>query len=524
MGLLYFNEQQNFLIFTGITLLFASIVCFEGLKKAKPGLLLLLTGSAFIYSAMALLDPFLNNWDEQFHALVAKNFLTHPFTPTLFDKPVIPYEQNVWIANHIWLHKQPLFLWQISLSLKLFGLNEFAVRIPSVIMMTILPVIVYRLGKLALNERIGYYGALLTASAYYMHELVTGFPPSDHNDIAFLFYVTASIWTWMEYENSKKKGWLILTGLFSGCAVLVKWLVGLLVFSGWGISILFNKEKRESLHYYKSILLSFGICLFVFIPWQMYISHAFPAESRYEYSLNSKHFSEVVEEHGGGFLYYFENFRITYGGGQLVPALILLSLFFFYKNIRQRDQKIALIFYIVIVYLFFSLAATKMANFCYIVSPLLFLSLAAMINDAIEFIHVRLVRKWLIQKLITILILSFIAWANLDLYKIAYKHTMAIRPDDNDKRIEKLNDAVFIKNLKNILPPDYVLFNCKPQKNIAVMFYTGNTAYDKNLSDQEYMALKNKGINLAVIDNGKLSDLIKTDQAVLKIRAPDSTW
>ncbi|MBP7399885.1 MAG: hypothetical protein KA954_09890, partial [Chitinophagales bacterium] len=65
--------------------------------------------------------PYLHDWDERFHALVAKNMMTHPFTPMLRANPVLPYDETSWTDGHIWLHKQPLFLWQMALSMKIFG-------------------------------------------------------------------------------------------------------------------------------------------------------------------------------------------------------------------------------------------------------------------------------------------------------------------------------------------------------------------------------------------------------------------
>lgn len=518
------NQQILFITLFGFFLL-VSIISFEFFKKHKLSLILLFISGLFLCSAMAMLDPFLNNWDEQYHALVAKNLIQHPLTPTLYKDPILPYNANSWINNHIWLHKQPLFLWQIAISLKLFGLNEFAVRIPSVLMMSILPLLVYRIGKISLNKRIGYYGALLFCTAFYVHEMLTGFPPSDHNDIAFLFYITASIWAWFEYEKSQKKYWLILIGLFSGGAVLIKWLTGLLVFSGWGLTVLFNKGKRKSIQQYKSITISLIVCLLVFLPWQIYINNAFPSESAYEYSLNSKHFFNVVEGHGGNALFYFDNLRKTYGGGQLVPFLILISLLFLYKNIQENKFKIAIFSFIIIVYLFFSFAATKMPGFCYIISPFIFLSLASLIENTLTFLKNKLFKTIILQNIFSILLLLLIAWGNLDLYKIAYKHTMEIRPDDNDKRIEKINDAIFIKSLKNRLPSEEcVIFNCKRNKNIGIMFYTNHTAYDRLLNKEEYSDLKNKKIKMAFIDNNKLPDFVQNDPSVIKIKAPDSTW
>jgi 4-amino-4-deoxy-L-arabinose transferase len=56
--------------------------------------------------------------------------------------------------------------------------------------------------------------------AYYPLELVAGRYSTDHNDLSFLFYVTASIWAWFEYQHTQNKYYLVLIGLFSGCAVL----------------------------------------------------------------------------------------------------------------------------------------------------------------------------------------------------------------------------------------------------------------------------------------------------------------
>lgn len=521
----FFETNTTIIITIGIAFLFSSIFFFEVFKKNKLSLFLLLVSGLFLCTAMALLDPFLNNWDEQFHALVAKNIIQHPLRPTLYESPILPFDPTNWTANNVWLHKQPLFLWQIAISLKLFGINEFAVRIPSIIMMSILPLLVYRMGKICLNERIGYYGALLVSSGYFIHELLTGFPPSDHNDVAFIFYITSSIWAWVEYERTKKEYWLIVIGLFSGAAILIKWLTGLLVFSGWGLSVLFDKEKRKLFSEYTPILKSLLICFLTFIPWQIYIHFSFPLESSHEYALNSKHFFSVVEGHGGNVFYYIENIRKVYGGGQLVPFLILVSFIFLYKNLREFKYKIAMFSYVVIVYTFFTIASTKMIGFCYIISPIIFLSLAALIDSIFIFVKKKIFKNIILQNIFIISLLLVFVWGNLNLYNIAYKHTMQIRPDDNDNRIEKINDAIFIKSLKGKLPSeDYIILNCKAEKNIGIMFYTNYTAYDKPLNYANYIDFKNKKIKLAVIDNKKLPAYILNDSTIIKIKAPNNSW
>ena len=73
----------------------------------------------------------LHLWDEQFHALVAKNLMADPLTPTLYRRPAIDYDFADWTKNHIWLHKPPLALWAMAASMRAFGVDAVAMRLPS---------------------------------------------------------------------------------------------------------------------------------------------------------------------------------------------------------------------------------------------------------------------------------------------------------------------------------------------------------------------------------------------------------
>ncbi len=88
----YFDSSNLILLVVGLIILTASVSVFEMLHKTRLSLVLLFFAGIFICSFMAMLDPFLNSWDEQFHALVAKNLLSHPFSPTLDDKTPRPYD------------------------------------------------------------------------------------------------------------------------------------------------------------------------------------------------------------------------------------------------------------------------------------------------------------------------------------------------------------------------------------------------------------------------------------------------
>ncbi|MBK7221497.1 MAG: hypothetical protein IPH94_09250 [Saprospiraceae bacterium] len=97
-------------------------------------LILILVLGFFLRLHYAHLDPYLHAWDERYHALVAKNLMDDPLLPLLRAEPLVPYDDKAWCCNHIWVHKQPLFMWQMAASMAIFGVSEFAMRYPSVLM------------------------------------------------------------------------------------------------------------------------------------------------------------------------------------------------------------------------------------------------------------------------------------------------------------------------------------------------------------------------------------------------------
>ena len=90
-----------------------------------------------------------------------------PFTPILRTQPVMPYNYQNWWDNHIWLHKQPVFLWQMALSIKIFGANEFAVRFPSALMGALLALIILRIGYILKKPMAGLSAALLFCFSFF---------------------------------------------------------------------------------------------------------------------------------------------------------------------------------------------------------------------------------------------------------------------------------------------------------------------------------------------------------------------
>ena len=507
----HFSLEDFCFLISGAICVIASLALFRN-EKITLSIVLLCLGAFLFRFFIIRLDPFLYIWDEQFHALVAKNMLEHPFTPVLYSKPVIPSQPGDWVAGHIWLHKEPFFLWIIALSFKLFGVNEIALRLPSVILSTLMVVMLYRIGKLLVNNKVGYYTAFLFASANYQIEMVTGIVGSDHNDVFFMFLVTGSFWSWFEYKYTGKYYWIYIIGIFSGVAVLVKWLMGLLIFCCWGITVIADKDKRWKFKSYKEILISFLIATLVFSPWVVYSFLCFPIDAVAAYSKFSAHLTTVIENQSGDGFYYLDLIGFQYGW--LVPFVLVPAIYYMYKRLKNKKQEgVLLVCLLLIVHVFYAIAKTKMPLFTIISCPVIFLVLGNLFADSIDFMS-RTFTKYT-NTVIWIVILT-VACSSLNPNEIETHHTdTGLMKEIREKHIQNIE---LYKKLPSIVPSkDFVVFNCKSLDYISAMFYSGLTIYSNTPDSSTYFKLKSDNVHLAVFNDQKLPQFILNDSSTIKL-------
>ena len=105
-----------------------------------------------------LFFPFLGNvalfdWDEINFAEIAREMI------------VSGDYLNVQINFQPFWEKPPLFIWMQVLSMKLFGINEFAARFPNAICGIITLIVLYEMGRKLFNARLGMIWALVYAGS-----------------------------------------------------------------------------------------------------------------------------------------------------------------------------------------------------------------------------------------------------------------------------------------------------------------------------------------------------------------------
>lgn len=414
----------------------------------------------------------------------------HMLKPTLYENPVLDIAYNNWDKFHIWLHKPPLFMWQSAVFFKMFGYSEFVFRIPNVLLGAVTVYGIYRSGKLLINHATGFFAVVLFCSSQFFVHLLSGSLSTDQNDYSFFAYTSLSIWSFVEYQTSQRKSWLIATAVFSGCAVLCKWLLGLFVYALWFLYTFL--VYRFQFKKYLPIVIAFLVTLVIAAPWTIYTLMAYPQMAKWELSHSSSHFFTVVEGHSGDFLYHINYFDSIYGKNML--WLFLPSAYLFYRDFSNKKMAIALLVSIFSVYLFFSLAATKMPSFTILVALPIVLVFASLLNKIYCLIAAYLSpTKWYFQTLlVALLMVLFIT--RFHVTKIHEQHS-TLQPN-NPVRAQLLHNKKVFTSLR--LPKNTILVNIKGVHYIDAMFYTGLPAYQVMPSLQQVQTTIAKGYRFAV--------------------------
>ena len=484
-----FSNLQYTWLAAGILILVAAIVLHVRNKTAWSVACLTL-GAFVLRLLMTSTDPFLYDWDEQYHALVAKNLAEHPGTPMLYNTPVLPVDITRWAHNHIWLHKPPLFLWLIALSVKIFGTTPLAVKLPSIILSSLMVPAAYGLGKRIAGERTGWIAALLLAAHSYSVQLVSGFRNTDHNDVIFSAFVLFSFWAWIKYTDNKRRRDAVLVGLLVGCAILVKWLPGLLVYLPWGIWML-SAKNRKNKTLWIHLAMAVVATLVLVVPWHIRTFAYFPAEAAYEMHYNMLHWSFAMEGHEGPWYYHFDAIRELMGW--VAAILAVPGLFFLAVNNINDKRPLYIVVAVLFFFAFYTLAETKMPLFMLPLIPFLLLGIAVMLARVTE----PVVRKKTVFALIAIVLCVFF----LDPQSIITNHSSRSELAwyrDQMKR-DRQRSAWIQQHLGE---GKWVVFNYPENSRASHMFYSGQIAYTEIPDSAERKAISEKGFDVAIIRGG----------------------
>ncbi len=352
-----------------IVFLFIWLISLIGLirkyfQQQKISSFLLFVTAFSIAIALCAINPLFFSWDEQFHALVAKNGMDDFFRPTLFKNQPLNLDY-FWVNSTVWMHKQPFFTWLAIPFMKLFGVSALSYRLVFCLLFGFFPIITFKIIQKLYTNKIAFWSAITAIHSGFILLLVNGAAATDQNDFTFLFLVSLSFLFFLNWLSTPSFKWSIAIGIVVGLAILTKWLVGFLVFSPWLIILLwaFIKRKNVSTH-----LLHFSVAIIttilIALPWQLYAYTHFESIYLFELDYNTKHLFEVVENQSGLFFYHFTNaVDKAYYYAFLFWPLCIVGAYQFWKKTEDVRVKIAVFVPIIAIFFFFTLAQTKMPAF-----------------------------------------------------------------------------------------------------------------------------------------------------------------
>ena len=335
-------------------------------------------------------------WDEGFHAVVARNLTKHPLKFTLYDQPWLPYDYKGWGENHIWLHKPPVAMWTIWISHLIFGINTFALRLPSAISLVVTTWLTFRIAADLFDKRTGLIAAFLHGFNPFLFASVHGYRYSDHIDIALLLWVQVSCWFLLRAIRTEKRRNYILSGVAMGIAYLSKSYLALITFGialvVWivvrGKEFYLNRRGSNELtdDNVRIRLSDIGIQLLAAIgtvaPWVIYCLIYYRKEFLWEHKRVLDHLNTDVESWGASWdrplFDYMPLFYPVFYAALVAAALCLLVVMFKRWNLAE----LFVLAWGIGVVVPHTLAETKTPSATMIAVPPLLICLAAVISRA----------------------------------------------------------------------------------------------------------------------------------------------
>lgn len=170
----------------------------------------------------------------------------------------------------IYLEKPPLYYWPIAISYKIFGVHDWAARIPFAASAMALAWLTAAMGVWAFGKRAGFYAGLCMATCIGLFLFTRVLIP----DVMLTFTVALGVWAFLralDEDEPHPRLWAVIFAASLGTGLLIKSLIGVLFPLAAGVIYLFITRQFflartwKRLHPFSGIL----VILLIAAPWHV---------------------------------------------------------------------------------------------------------------------------------------------------------------------------------------------------------------------------------------------------------------
>ena len=293
--------------------------------------------------------------------------------------------------------KPPFTSWIQLLSVKLFGYNELALRLPSALASAASVIIVFRFISKQFSILWAWISALiLLTSAGFVHFHTAR--TADSDSLLCLFVLVSNLY-FVNYLMTDKKKYILLFFVFISLAFATKMYAALLFIPAYAILLIMQK-KMKGFVLNKQFLI--GISLFLISAIGLILLREMDTPGYFQeiLSKDAGRILNVVENHKESATFYFDNFFTTRFSGWFVLLILGAVLSFFTENKSHKSFLISLTTLVAVYLAIITFSITKLEWYDMPLFPIMSVIASYPVYQLVQTLTTSSSKKWVRSVLI----------------------------------------------------------------------------------------------------------------------------
>lgn len=169
-----------------------------------------------------------------------------------------------------YLDKPPLIFWSTALSYKIFGVTNWAYKLPSLLVMLLGTYGLYRASKIWYNQRTAEISATVFTFSFWFIMIAQDVK----TDNLLIGFSCLSFWSISEWLNARSLKWILLTAVFQAFALMAKGPIATVsLFSGIGLHLMIKKDWKKILDWHWLLLIATIVLLLAPMTFGLYTQY-----------------------------------------------------------------------------------------------------------------------------------------------------------------------------------------------------------------------------------------------------------